>query len=248
MTSLKPPAERLDVRVARQLGTSREEAQRVIKSGHVTADGKLVTKPGTLWPVTAADVVITGGRRPFVSRGGEKLEEAFRVFNLEVRGLFCLDVGASTGGFTDCLLKHGAARIYAVENGTGQLAPSLRDDPRVVSFEQTDIRSVLPGCFDGPLRFATVDVSFIPLTLVLKQVAALLAPDAVMVCLVKPQFEAGPGHVDKHGIVRSEAVRQQAVARVAECARLFGLTPRGVTLSPLQEGNREYLMHLYKPT
>lgn len=237
---------RLDVRVAAMLGSSREEARRMITEGGVTVAGRVQYKPGA--KITSEQpIVIAGTRKLYVSRGGEKLAAALHTFHIALDGLICLDIGASTGGFTDCMLQHGAARVYAIENGTGQMAPALRDDPRVVLHEQKDIRTVTPVLFghaNGFADFAAVDVSFISLTKVLHAVAALLKPDAGLVCLVKPQFEAGPGNINKRGVVKNPGVRRKAVEGVQAYAAVLGFTAIGPIPSPVATDNEEFLLYL----
>jgi len=237
--------ERLDILVQRQAGVSRSKAQGLIQTGHVRdAAGGVLNKPGLRLPEDSALHIGEGQR--YVSRGGEKLHAAFEVFSLDVRGKVALDVGASTGGFTDCLLQHGAARVYAVDVGYGQLAWTLRQDPRVHVMERTNIRKLSPGQLETPPQFFTADCSFISLRLVLPAIAPLLAPGAEGVVLIKPQFEAGPEQVGKGGVVRDEAVRQATVAEVSECARQLGFHQIQVVPSPLlgPAGNQEFLAWL----
>lgn len=233
---------RLDMLVvAAGLADSREQAQRLILAGAVRVNGQLATKAGH---THASDAVVTLTERPrFVSRGGEKLEAAFAAFALDVTGLLCLDVGASTGGFTDCLLQHGAAQVIALDVGHAQLHDRLRADPRVTVIEHYNARHLQAGDLPGLPRFATVDVSFISLRLILPPLAALLPPGAELVTLIKPQFEAGRAQAPK-GVVRDPAVH----AEVVEAIRAFGvgtvgLEWRGVVPSPLQgpQGNIEFL-------
>jgi 23S rRNA (cytidine1920-2'-O)/16S rRNA (cytidine1409-2'-O)-methyltransferase len=207
----------------------------------------VIDKPSALLSEDT-EFIVTGGLRSFVSRGGEKLEAAVEYFHIDLMGKTCLDVGASTGGFTDCMLRHGAAGVIAVENGTGQMAAVLRDDRRVALYERTDIRSFTPDMLPRAVTFAGVDVSFISLTLVLKPVAALLAESAALVCLVKPQYETGPGHKSKRGVVRNPALREKTVAFIAEHARGLGFTVYGILPSPVESANREYLIYLGRNT
>lgn len=234
--------ERLDVLlVARGLTESRELAQRLIMAGEVRVEGQPATKPGHRF---AEDADITLLAKPrFVSRGGEKLEGAFEAFGLDVAGKVCLDVGSSTGGFTDCLLQHGAARVLAVDVGTNQLHYRLRSDPRVWVREQFNARYLQPGDLPEVPVFGVTDVSFISLRLILPPMKAVLAPGSEIVSLIKPQFEAGREQAPK-GVVRDEAVRRAVVEEI----RLFGtetlgLTWLGVQPSPLlgPEGNVEFL-------
>ena len=239
---------RLDIHVAEALRISRTEAQDVIRSGHVQLAGRAVTKPGLkLSEVEAAQVEISGGTRAFVGLGGDKLNMALEAFGISVSGLICLDVGASTGGFTDCLLRHNAVKVYAIENGTNQLAPQLRSDSRVVSREQTDIREALPEWFDEPPSFAAVDVSFISLTKVLRQIVGILAAEATLVCLIKPQFEVGRGGTSKRGIVKEVKVQNQVVNEICAFAESLGLVCRGVIPSKkTKHKNQEFLLHCAK--
>jgi 23S rRNA (cytidine1920-2'-O)/16S rRNA (cytidine1409-2'-O)-methyltransferase len=232
--------------VERGLAESREQAQRLIRAGEVSADGHPATKPGQEVSPDAAVTVRTAPR--FVSRGGEKLEAAFPAFSLDVTGLDCLDVGASTGGFTDCLLQHGAARVAALDVGRGQLHWRIRQDPRVVVIEGLNARYLRPG--DVPFRpaFAVLDVSFISLTLVLPPVIDVLTERAGLVTLIKPQFEAGRGEVRRGGVVRDPAVRQAVVSRIREFGCAKGLQWVGVVDSPLPgpAGNVELLAYWKK--
>jgi len=237
---------------------SRERAKKLILSGGVTVDGRTASKPAM--PVDAGSAIaVTEEKIPYVSRGGDKLEGALDAFVIDLKGRVCLDVGASTGGFTDCMLRRGAALVYAVDVGTGQLDASLAADSRVVSLERTDIRSLDAGAI-SPVSFAAVDVSFISLRLVLPHIGRFCAPGAEALCLVKPQFEAGRGGVGKGGIVKSETVRRRAVESVAAFAREAGFTegrlPSGgacrpgpapnSVVSPLKggDGNIEFFLFL----
>lgn len=235
--------ERLD-RVVVNLGlaASREQAQRLIRAGQIRHEGHRLTKPGQQ---VDAELPLTCDQPPrFASRGGEKLEAAFQAFPLEMNNRVGLDVGASTGGFTDCLLQHGAARVYAVDVGKGQLDWRLRQDERVVVHEGVNARYLEAESFDPPPSFAAVDVSFISLTLILPAVKRVLAQPAEVVTLIKPQFEAGREQVGKGGVVRDPAVREAVVERI----RSFGIedlgwTCCGVITSPLKgpAGNVEFL-------
>ncbi len=211
------PKERLDVLVAKRgLASSREKAQRLIRAGKVKVDGQMASKPGHQF-ADDADVEVAEGPR-FASRGGEKLECAFEHFALSVDGMTCMDVGASTGGFTDCLLQHGAAKVYAVDVGKGLLDWTLRNDDRVVVVESVNARYLNGGMFPDVMQCVVIDVSFISLTKILPAVTELLAPDGYLVSLVKPQFEAGRKHVGRGGVVRDEAVREEVLAKI----RAFG--------------------------
>ena len=207
-------------------------------------DGQRVDKAGALIP-SDADIDLRG-RSPYVSRGGEKLVHALEHFTLAVKGRVCIDVGSSTGGFTDCLLQRGASRVFAVDVGTGQLDAKLRKDPRVVVMEQTNARALDPRVFDDQPSLAVVDVSFISLEKVLPAVFGVLAPRSEIVALVKPQFEVGREHVGKGGVVRDPAYHRAAVQRLARYAVLRGWHVLGVTASPLRgpKGNREFFLHL----
>ena len=238
--------ERLDTRVAALgLCPSREKARAEILAGNVLVDGLPAAKPGQ--PVSdTAEITLRGPGLRYVGRGGLKLEKALAAFDLSPADLVCLDCGASSGGFTDCLLQNGARKVYAVDVGVGQLDPKLRADPRVVNMEKTNIRSLGPGALPEPPTLAVIDVSFISLTLVLPPVAALLAEGGTVLCLIKPQFEAGREHVGKNGVVRDPAAQQASLDRVLAAARALGFSVTGLTWSPVrgQEGNLEYLARL----
>jgi 23S rRNA (cytidine1920-2'-O)/16S rRNA (cytidine1409-2'-O)-methyltransferase len=240
--------ERVDkLLVERGLVPSRERARALILAGQVYCGDRPIAKAGDLVDA-AAELFIKGDDLPFVSRGGLKLEHAMATFALEplVRGAVCVDVGASTGGFTDCLLSHGAARVYAIDVGYGQLAWKLRQDPRVIALERQNIRNLPPDAIPEPAALATVDVSFISLVLVLPRIAQLLVPGGAIVALVKPQFEVGKGEVGKGGVVREPAKRAAAVDKVASFAREQGFRVCGLTESPIQgpAGNHEFLLFL----
>jgi len=231
--------------VERGLVSSRERAQRLVMEGDVLVGERPVTKPGTEVP-DDAPIRVRGAKAPFVSRGGEKLAGALDAFATDVAGRTVLDVGASTGGFTDCLLQRGARRVLAVDVGYGQLAWRLREDARVFVLERTNVRSLVPEMLPETPELATVDVSFISLTLVLPPVAAVLAPEATVLALVKPQFEVGRRQVGKGGVVRDPAARSAAVVRVREAAERLGFTVRGEAESvlPGPKGNREVFLWL----
>ncbi len=240
--------QRLDqLLVARGLAESRERAQRLILAGKIRIKGQVADKPGRRVAADAAVTVEAGAR--FVGRGGEKLEHAFGVFQPDVRGLVCLDVGASTGGFTDCLLQHGAARVYAVDVGAGQLHGKLRNDPRVVVMDRVNARYLRPADLPEPAAFAAVDVSFISLTKVLPAVKDILKAGARIVTLIKPQFEAGRREVGRGGVVRDPEVRRQAVERIRAFGESgLGLRWLGCCESPLlgPAGNVEFLAYWEK--
>ncbi len=213
-------------------------------SGQVYVDGRRVDKSGAQVD-ESAQLEIRGGL-PYVSRGGLKLEKALKVFGPDLRGKTAADVGASTGGFTDCMLQHGAAKVYAVDVGYGQLAWSLREDPRVVCLERVNARYLSKNEIPEPLDFGTVDVSFISLGLILPPLRPLLKPDGELVCLVKPQFEAGREKVGKKGVVRDPETHAQVLRRFLGQAADSGFTVRGLDFSPIRgpEGNIEYLGYL----
>ena len=221
---------------------SREQARAAILAGKVSVDGRPVTKAGEQVGADTRFVVEPGPR--FVSRGGLKLDHALTEFGIDVAGKRCVDVGASTGGFTDCLLKRSAAAVVAVDVGYGQLAWSLRTDPRVTVVERTNIRSADSSELGAPFEIVVVDVSFISLATVLPSLLKLLAPDGQLVALVKPQFEAGKGRVGKRGVVRDPALHEEVLDAVAVAAEGSGLVVRGLAFSPITgpEGNIEFWM------
>ncbi len=229
--------------VARGLAETREQASRLILAGAVKVDGRRAEKQAMPVMVDAA-IEVERPASAYVSRGGEKLAPALEAFGVEVEGRVALDVGASTGGFTDCLLQRGAARVYAVDVGYGQMAWRLRQDPRVILIERQNIRYLPPDLIPEPIQLAVIDVSFISLTMVLPPVTRLLAPDAWVVALVKPQFEVGKGRVGRGGIVRDEQQRQEVVEKIVTFSRECGLKPVGTLESPIagQKGNREVLV------
>ncbi len=248
-TAAKAPAkggrERLDcLLVSRGLTESREQATRLILAGAVLVDGKPVDKAGRLVDVRAS--VEIKARPRFVSRGGEKLDHALRAFAISVSGRTCLDVGASTGGFTHCLISRGAARVYAVDVGAGQLDAQLRADARVVVMEKTNARRLTAAVFPVAPNLATLDVSFISLEKVLPAVMGVLDDPAEAVVLVKPQFEVGKGQVGKGGVVREPVQHRSVLGRLARFAILHGWHVLGLTASPLKgpKGNREFLLYL----
>lgn len=240
--------ERLDILVQRQAAVTRSKAQGLIRAGQVFGPGgERLDKPGLRFP---EDIVLDVREGPaYVSRGGDKLAAAFDAFPLDVAGKVAIDVGASTGGFTDCLLQHGAAKVYAVDVGYGQLAWKLRQDPRVVVMERCNIRHLTPDRLPERPVFFTADCSFISLRLVLPPLLALLSDAPEGVVLIKPQFEAGRGQVGKGGVVRDEEVHQQVIEDVLECARGLGFPQTDVIPSPLlgPAGNREFLAYFRHP-
>lgn len=240
-------AKRLDV-ILVELGhaATRSKAQALIKAGHVLVDGKPAQKAGQLC-TTEQQIEITGEYCPYVSRGGLKLEKALRDFGVDPAGLVCSDSGASTGGFTDCLLQKGAKKVFAIDVGSDQLVDKIRSDPRVVVMEQTNIRYVTPEDIAEPLDLSVVDVSFISLQLVLPAIARLLKPDSGQVlCLIKPQFEAGKENLGKKGVVRDPSVHKQVLDGFISFASALGFAVLGLTYSPVRgpEGNIEFLGHL----
>lgn len=238
--------ERLDVLlVQRGLAPSREKAKAMIMEGNVYVNGQKEDKAGAGFD-TEVSIEVRGNTLAYVSRGGLKLEKAMKEFALSLDGMVCMDIGASTGGFTDCMLQNGAAKVYAVDVGYGQFAWKLRQDARVVCMEKTNIRYVTPEDIGEPLDFASVDVSFISLTKVLGPAKALLKENAEMVCLIKPQFEAGREKVGKKGVVRDRSVHLEVIEKVLAFARELGFSVLHLSFSPIKgpEGNIEYLVHL----
>ena len=226
---------------------SRERAKAIIMSGVVYINGQKADKAGDM--VKEDDVVeVRGHDIGYVSRGGLKLEKAMQVFPMSPKGKVCMDIGASTGGFTDCMLQNGAAKVYAVDVGYGQLAWSLRTDPRVVNMERTNIRNVTPDQLDDQIEFFSVDVSFISLHHIFPVAQAVTTSDAVGVCLVKPQFEAGREKVGKNGVVRDPATHKEVLINAMGYAAANGFAVRGLDFSPVKgpEGNIEYLMFVEK--
>jgi 23S rRNA (cytidine1920-2'-O)/16S rRNA (cytidine1409-2'-O)-methyltransferase len=228
---------------ARGLAPTREKAQALILSGAVTVDGRRVDKAGTAVDETA-EITVAGPPHPYVSRGGVKLAAALDAFGLDPAGAVCLDVGASTGGFTDCLLQRGAAKVYAVDVGHGQIDAKLRADPRVVVREKVNARALSADDVPEPVSLAAIDVSFISTRLILPAVVPLVEKTGAVVVLVKPQFEAGRAEVGKGGIVRSEAVRLRVLGSVEGYGRDAGLEPIGSIPSPIRgaHGNEEILL------
>lgn len=229
------------------LAESRERAKTTVMSGLVFVNGRRADKPG-MQVSPDVNVEVKGTALPYVSRGGLKLEKALKVFPIDVTGKVCIDCGASTGGFTDVLLKNGAAMVYSVDVGYGQLAWSLRNDERVVNMERTNIRYISSEQIPEPLDICVMDLSFISVKLVLPAVCALLKDDAQLVCLIKPQFEAGREDVGKKGVVRDKAVHLSVIESVLSFAPTVGMTVMGLDFSPIKgpEGNREYLCYMKK--
>lgn len=236
---------RLDVYMAENgLAESREKARALIMAGAVAVDGMTVTKPAET--VAEGQQVTVRGGDDFVSRGGHKLEKAIDSFDIDLSGMVCIDVGASTGGFTDCMLQRGASFVYAVDVGYGQLAWRLRQDERVKVMERTNARYLETEMFERPASFASIDVSFISLKLILPALKRVLAPPYAIAALIKPQFEAGRGKVGKHGVVRDADTHIEVIENVLFAARDMGFVVRGLDFSPIKgpQGNIEYLAYL----
>ena len=239
---------RLDLlMMERALAPSREKAKAYIMSGDVYVDGQKEDKAGTMFPETVK-IEVRGNTLPYVSRGGLKLEKAMNHFGVALDGKVCMDVGASTGGFTDCMLQNGAVKVYSIDVGYGQLDWKLRNDPRVICMEKTNIRYVVPDDIQEAADFSSIDVSFISLTKDLLPVRELLTETGEIVCLIKPQFEAGREKVGKKGVVRDPAVHLEVIEKVMEYAMSIFLEPAHLSFSPIKgpEGNIEYLLHLKK--
>lgn len=230
--------------VERGYESSRERAKALIMAGAVSAEGRKIDKPGEVVEETS-EIHVKHELR-YVSRGGLKLEKAIDAFSIELKDITCLDVGASTGGFTDCMLQNGAARVYAVDVGYGQLAWKLRTDPRVISMERTNIRFLTEEILPERIGFFSIDISFISLEMALPVVYRLLLPDAQGVCLIKPQFEAGRDKVGKKGVVRDSAIHEEVIKKVIDSAAAIGFCICGLDYSPVKgpEGNIEYLLYL----
>ena len=238
--------ERLDVLlVSLGLAESRAKAQATIMAGEVYVNGQKADKSGMEVDITSY-IEVRGSACPYVSRGGLKLEKALKNFGVDPTGYVCSDSGASTGGFTDCLLQQGASKVFAIDVGYGQLAWKIRNDPRVVVMERTNIRYVTPEDLGEPLDLSVIDVSFISLGLVLPVVKTLLKPTGQVLCLIKPQFEAGKEKVGKKGVVRDPAVHEEVLQNFISLAKSLDFTIRNLTFSPVKgpEGNIEFLAHL----
>lgn len=248
----KTEKKRIDVLMTeRGLAESREKAKAIIMSGIVYVNGQKEDKAGTTFPDDLTTrIEVRGASLRYVSRGGLKLEKAMKEFPIDLQGKICMDIGASTGGFTDCMLQNGAKKVFAVDVGHGQLAWKLRNDERVVCMEKMNIRYIAPEDIGGEkLDFASVDVSFISLSKVLLPVWPLLKEGAEMVCLIKPQFEAGREEVGKKGVVRDRKVHEEVILRTADFVKETGFVIRGLTYSPIRgpEGNIEYLIWIRRP-
>lgn len=245
----KKKKERLDVLlVKRGLAESREKAKAIIMTGNVFVEEQREDKAGSTF-AEDAQIRIKGTPMKYVSRGGYKLEKAMELWHVPLQDKLCMDVGSSTGGFTDCMLQNGAVKVYAIDVGTNQLAWKLRQDERVVSMEKTNIRYVTPEDIADPIDFSSIDVAFISLTKVLIPVWNLLKNGGRVVCLVKPQFEAGREKIGKKGVVRDKKVHEEVVCHIMTYALSMGFEILGLSYSPIKgpEGNIEYLLYIEKP-
>lgn len=226
---------------------SRERAKAAVMEGLVFVDGRISDKPGTPTD-TEASVTVKNDVCPYVSRGGLKLEKAIHDFGVDLTGKSCIDIGASTGGFTDCMLQNGASTVYAVDVGYGQLAWKLREDERVVNIEKCNFRYFDSSVLKSPPDFASIDVSFISLSMIFPVLKDIISPDGEVVCLVKPQFEAGREQVGKKGIVREPSVQIEVIKKVIASSEKHGFSPAGLSYSPITgaKGNIEFLLYLNK--
>lgn len=243
--------ERLDTLLVKQgFAASREKAKAILMAGNVFVDGQREDKPGTTFDESKIHIEVRGMELKYVSRGGLKLEKAMAEFPITLSRAVCMDIGASTGGFTDCMLQNGADKVYAIDVGHGQLAWKLRNDERVVCMEKTNFRYVKTEDIGEEIDFASVDVSFISLTKILIPARNLLRSRGCMVCLIKPQFEAGREKVGKKGVVRKPEVHEEVVRKVVDYVDLVGFHVKGLTYSPIKgpEGNIEYLIYIEKKT
>lgn len=241
--------ERLDVLLVKEgYVSSREKAKAIIMSGNVFINGQREDKSGTVFDPEKIKIEVKGNTLKYVSRGGLKLEKAVLSFALELEGKICLDIGASTGGFTDCMLQNGASKVYAVDVGHGQLDWKLRNDERVVCMEKTNFRYMEPEDIPDRPDFASVDVSFISLAKILLPARNLLADEGEIVCLIKPQFEAGRDKVGKKGVVREPEIHEEVIEKIVDFAALSGFSVLSLDYSPIRgpEGNIEYLLHIRK--
>jgi len=241
--------DRLDVLLVNGgFAPSREKAKAIIMSGLVFVDGQREDKAGSTFDGEKVKIEVRGSTLKYVSRGGLKLEKALSAFDFDLNGKVCMDIGASTGGFTDCMLQNGASKVYSVDVGHGQLDWKLRNDERVVCMEKTNFRYLKRADIDDDIRFASCDVSFISLTKILLPARALLTEDGMMVCLIKPQFEAGRDKVGKKGVVRDPKVHEEVIEKICAFALMNGFNILGLDHSPIKgpEGNIEYLIHLKK--
>ncbi len=241
--------ERLDQLLVKQgFAPSREKAKAIIMSGIVYVDDQKEDKAGSMFWEERVKIEVRGSTLKYVSRGGLKLEKAMNEFGLRLDESICMDIGASTGGFTDCMLQNGAKKVYAIDVGHGQLAWKLRSDPRVICMEKTNFRYVVKEQIGEEIDFASVDVSFISLSKILPAAHALLREDGTMICLIKPQFEAGKEAVGKKGVVSDPSVHKSVILKTIEDAVKIGFVVLGLTYSPIKgpEGNIEYLVYLQK--
>ena len=241
--------ERLDVLLVEQgFAASREKAKAIIMSGSVFVNGQREDKAGTTFDPAKATIEVKGHTLKYVSRGGLKLEKAMKSFSITLENKVCMDIGASTGGFTDCMLQSGATKVYSVDVGHGQLAWSLRNDERVVCMEKTNFRYLTREDIQDDLDFASVDVSFISLSKILLPARKLLKDGGQMVCLIKPQFEAGKDKVGKKGVVREKSVHQEVIEKIYTLTEILGFQILGLEYSPIKgpEGNIEYLIYIEK--
>ena len=241
--------ERLDVLLVEQgFAASREKAKAIIMSGNVFVNGQREDKAGTTFDPAKSTIEVKGQTLKYVSRGGLKLEKAMAQFDITLEDKVCMDIGASTGGFTDCMLQNGARKVYSVDVGHGQLAWSLRNDERVVCMEKTNFRYLTREDIQDDLDFASVDVSFISLSKILLPARKILKDHGQMVCLIKPQFEAGKDKVGKKGVVREQSVHQEVIEKIFTLADILGFQILGLEYSPIKgpEGNIEYLIYIEK--
>ena len=241
--------ERLDVLLVEQgFAASREKAKAIIMAGSVFVNGQREDKAGTTFDPAKSTIEVKGHTLKYVSRGGLKLEKAMNQFSISLENKVCMDIGASTGGFTDCMLQNGAVKVYSVDVGHGQLAWSLRNDERVVCMEKTNFRYLTREDIQDDLDFASVDVSFISLSKILLPARKLLKDGGQMVCLIKPQFEAGKDKVGKKGVVREKSVHQEVIEKIYNLTEILGFQVLGLEYSPIKgpEGNIEYLIHIEK--
>ena len=241
--------ERLDILLVRQgFAPSREKAKAIIMTGNVFVNGQREDKAGAAFEEGKIHIEVKGCTQKYVSRGGLKLEKAMQEFQVSLTDTICMDIGASTGGFTDCMLQNGAVKVYSVDVGHGQLAWKLRQDERVICMEKTNFRYMQPADIEDKLDFASVDVSFISLTKILIPARNLLKDKGSMICLIKPQFEAGKEKVGKKGVVRESEIHEEVIRKVIVYADMIGFVIKGLTFSPIKgpEGNIEYLLCLEK--
>lgn len=241
--------ERIDVLLVKQgFASSREKAKAILMSGDVFVNGQREDKAGTVFEEDKITIEVKGHTLKYVSRGGFKLEKAMECFPIVLKDKICMDIGASTGGFTDCMLQNEAVKVYSVDVGHGQLAWSLRNDKRVICMEKTNFRYLEPDQIPDKIDFASVDVSFISLSKILLPAYRLLASNGQMVCLIKPQFEAGREKIGKKGVVREKSTHEEVIEKVMSLALIVGFQVQGLTYSPIKgpEGNIEYLIYLQK--